>query len=269
MEIEAIVAEYIDMLGKELRGEPFVKAQHNRNVQRLTERSKGSVEYKFQNISAVMESLGLPYIRGYQPARNYQRALFEAIADRLKSPSGSLAEIAGATPAEADVPQEGLAYHAPPPPPGHDRFSPSDPQIRRIVREFDPALRDARARELGLAGEEFFYRAEQNRLSALGRDDLAGKVRWVSKEDGDGCGYDIRSFEINGEERWCEVKTTNGHARTPFWISENERRVSEDHQDVFRLARIYNFSSQPLAFKLRPPLTDHVILTPSLYRATF
>ncbi len=141
--------------------------------------------------------------------------------------------------------------------------------LYRLVKKYDPALRDARARALGEAGEEYLFQAEQNRLSEVGRDDLAGKVRWVAKEDGDGAGYDILSFSKRGEERWLEVKTTNGPDTTPFWITANERRVSEERADVFRLTRLYNFSRAPSAFRLRPPLTDHVRLSVTQYRASF
>ena len=106
-------------------------------------------------------------------------------------------------------------------------------------------------------------------MSTNGRDDLAAKVRWVAKEDGDGAGFDILSFSKRGEGRWLEVKTTNGPAATPFWISENELRVSEERQDVFRLVRLYDFSRKPAAYRLKPPLTDHVRLNPAQYRAAF
>jgi hypothetical protein len=42
------------------------------------------VEFKHQNISAVLEELGLPWIPGYKPKRNYQRALLDGI-DRYLS----------------------------------------------------------------------------------------------------------------------------------------------------------------------------------------
>ena len=83
--------------------------------------------------------------------------------------------------------------------------------IRRIVNKFDLAKRDARARTLGETGEAFLFQAEKDRLSANGRDDLASKVRWVSKEDGDGAGLIFCPFRSGGVERWLEVKTTNGH----------------------------------------------------------
>jgi hypothetical protein len=44
-----------------------------------------------------------------------------------------------------------------------------------------------------------------------GREDLANDIRWVSDLDGDGFGYDVRSFEPDGSERLLEIKTTCGH----------------------------------------------------------
>src|SRR3954447_1076890 len=64
------------MLRAELAGEPYSKSDHNRNLRPLlNNRSKSSVEFKHQNISAVLVGMGLPYIDGYKPARNFQKAL--------------------------------------------------------------------------------------------------------------------------------------------------------------------------------------------------
>ncbi len=58
-EVQLIVANYFDMLQKELRGESFSKAEQNRQLRdKLAGRSKGSVEFKHGNISAVMLELG-------------------------------------------------------------------------------------------------------------------------------------------------------------------------------------------------------------------
>ena len=78
-ELDIVVSTYMEMLQAESRGVPCVKAQHNRDVQQATGRSKGSVEFKFCNISAVLVKLGYPFIVGYQPRGNYQAALKEAI----------------------------------------------------------------------------------------------------------------------------------------------------------------------------------------------
>jgi hypothetical protein len=43
------------------------------------------IEFKYQNVSAAMLDLGLPYIRGYKPRSNYQAALTAEIQRRLEA----------------------------------------------------------------------------------------------------------------------------------------------------------------------------------------
>ena len=94
-------------------------------------------------------------------------------------------------------------------------------------------------------------------------------MRWVAQEDGDGAGYDVLSFDGKGEERLLEVKTTIGHQTTPFYLSENERMLSIERPDSFRVVRLYSFARSPRGFELVPPLDAVVMLKPSVYRATF
>ncbi len=81
---------------------------------------------------------------------------------------------------------------------------------------------------LGEDGEQFVLELERSRLEAAGQPELAEKVAWVSKEVGDGLGYDIESFEEDGHQIFIEVKTTKGPIDTPFYLTENERRVAAD-----------------------------------------
>jgi hypothetical protein len=87
-EVSLIVADYFDMLGLDLADQPFNKAERNRTLrEQLNARSKGSVEFKHQNISAVLLEMGLPYLDGYKPARNYQKRLLpQAIVAYLAFP---------------------------------------------------------------------------------------------------------------------------------------------------------------------------------------
>jgi hypothetical protein len=57
LEIDLIVADYFAKLIEELTGRPFSKAEHNRAHQGLltdSPRSRGSIEFKHQNISDLM-----------------------------------------------------------------------------------------------------------------------------------------------------------------------------------------------------------------------
>ena len=267
-EIDIIVEDYFNMLHKELKGQKFRKSDHNRKVQSRTGRSKGSVEYKHQNISAVLDILGCPRINGYLPAKNIQRALIPGVEryldkfkweswidtsslDRVKKTSSS--DIAVEIPILQQIP---VPFK-----------KPSNREVTELIRKFDPAARDARIREIGMLGEQRVFHSEQTRLQNDGRNDLARKVRWVSQEDGDGAGYDIRSFSSTGKELFLEVKTTIGGARTPFFISANEVDFSEEHPEHSRIFRVFDLPRVPRAFVLRPPLENDLILTPKNFRA--
>ena len=64
------------MLSAELDNKKYSKSNHRRNLLPfLDNRSEGSIEFKHQNISAVLSNLGQPFIKGYLPRINYQRTL--------------------------------------------------------------------------------------------------------------------------------------------------------------------------------------------------
>jgi hypothetical protein len=67
------------MLTADLAGQPYVKLKHSEALMARIGRTHRSVEFKHQNISAVLDELGMPWIPGYKPKRNYQNAIFDAI----------------------------------------------------------------------------------------------------------------------------------------------------------------------------------------------
>jgi hypothetical protein len=78
-ENDAIVADYFAMLADDLLGRSYIKAEHNRALQAMTGRSKGSIEFKHANISAALRAFGQPILQGYLPRFNFQMSLAEAI----------------------------------------------------------------------------------------------------------------------------------------------------------------------------------------------
>ena len=263
-ELDLIVEDYFEMLTAELSGEPYVKSHHSRHLMARIDRSHRSVEFKHQNISAVLGELGLPWIPGYRPKVNYQGAIIDAVGRYLQSREYSVEQLQAQPPARGYTPLE--VFVEPPLPLAAS--SAADRRLLQLIAEVDPAERDRRNRALGRAGEEFVYGLEQTGLAEQGRDDLAAKVRWVSRDDGDTAGYDVLSFDTGGAERRVEVKTTYGCARTPFYISRNECLVAEEQAAHWRLYRLYNFANGPQIFTIKPPLNDTVRLTPEVWRAS-
>ena len=72
VEIQAAVDAYLKMLSREQNGEKFVKTEENRILREgpLAGRTKGSVEFRMQNISTVLAELGRKRIEGYKSAKN-------------------------------------------------------------------------------------------------------------------------------------------------------------------------------------------------------
>ena len=257
------------MLARDIVGEPYSKAEHRRALLPLLQnRSEGSVEFKHQNISAVLKGLGESWIFGYKPAFNFQMTLADAVVRWFAQHPAWFDRVPDAR--ASNGLREAAQFWVDPPPTLSNEAPPQElEQMLRIARKFDVAGRDVRNRALGRAGEKFVLAHERATLKGRGRDDLARDVRWVSEEDGDGLGYDISSFEPDGQPRLIEVKTTNGWERTPFHITRNELDVADERRDEWCLLRLWNFSREPRAFELRPPLDAHVSLTATLFRASF
>jgi len=268
-ENDLIVADYFAMQADDILGRPYNKAAHRRALlPLLNDRSEGSVEFKHQNISAVLKGLGEGWIPGYKPAFNYQMSLEDAVARWLNRNPAHLSLLPESRLA-TDLHEAAPLWIGPAPTLSNELPPQELEQMLRIARKFDVAGRDERNRSLGRAGEKHVLAHERASLRSAGRDDLARKVRWVSDEDGDGAGYDIASFALDGRSRLIEVKTTNGWERTPFHITRTELAVADEHRSEWCLFRLWNFSREPRAFELYPPLDAHVTLTATTFVAGF
>lgn len=101
------------MLRAELAGRSYVKAVFNREVQAATGRSRGAVEFKFADVSAVLTEIGLPYVLGYRPRPNIQGALRPAVK-RFVAGDAELARFLEEMPAP-DVPATAMLVEVDPP----------------------------------------------------------------------------------------------------------------------------------------------------------
>lgn len=265
-ENDATVAAYFAMLADDLAGRPYSKAASNRALQLQIGRGRGAIEFKHQNVSAVLQGAGETWIEGYKPAVNYQHSLEDAVKRWLEVNPSWLSRPPTRSVSSTFSEQSAL-WIGPPP---SQRNAPPPAELEKmtgIARRFDAAERDERNRALGKAGEARVLAHERATLIQAGRDDLGARVRWISEQDGDGAGFDIASFQPDGRERLIEVKTTNGWERTPFHISRNELAVAEERREDWTLVRLWNFARDPRAFELRPPLDQHVALTPMSFQA--
>ena len=265
-EIESIVSAYKEMLWLQVLQHEFTKSEFNLSVQRKTGRSRASIEFKFRNISAVMSVLQLPELRGYVPAKNFQKALFDCILHWERS--GVFKPIVDRLLIRPQRPMDTRIYYVDPPEVETERSNSVASINLQAIRGIHFPSRDDWRYWLGRAGAEYVYHGEIDRLSQSGQSDLSRKVSWVTESEDDDAGFDVLSFDAAGNERRLGVKTTIGTMHSPFFLTSNEFSASEAYQKSYRLIRLFEFGTNPQAFELTPPLTDRLQLTPSVYSAS-
>ncbi len=273
-EVEIIVENYLGMLLHEIRGEDYNKAERNRALRELIpKRSRGSIEFKHANISAVMIELGYPYVDGYKPRSNFQGLLCEVVERRVYGMTDLAKAVAAVVEQPAAKPagiHDLLAIQVAPPAQARKRsdiVSEDPPRVRVATRRNYLEL-EVRNQSLGNAGEELALEFEHERLWRSGHKHLAERIEHVSDSKGDGLGFDILSFETDGRERLVEVKTTRFGAMTPFFASKNEVETSDERASEYHVYRLFDFGRSTRLFMLQGSIRQSCELEAIQFRAS-
>lgn len=269
-EVELIVAEYFQMLAKELKGEAYSKTFHRSALKKLLpNRSEGSIEFKHQNISAVLIQLGLPYINGYKPRYNIQQLLAKTVLNHTVENKRSLEPLfeSFSTTHVKEIPVDYSSILKPPP---ERSKTVAEPTVKYDRKPFKGNYleREQNNSLLGTSGEQLVIEYEKWRLQKEGKDNLANQIEWVSKYD-DGAGFDILSRNSNGTDRLIEVKSTKLGKETPFFFSKNEYETSINKRENYFLYRVFNFQDHPKLFNLQGSFDDFCSKQPILYKGSF
>lgn len=120
---------------------------------------------------------------------------------------------------------------------------------------------------LGNKGEDLVVDHEKKDLIHNGRPDLAEKVVATRILKGNAERFDVLSFEIDGKEKYIEVKTTKGSLNNRFHISENEVSFSEKYSEKYYLYIVYNLNIKNLTADLyiQKGAIDRSLLQPTNY----
>lgn len=96
-------------------------------------------------------------------------------------------------------------------------------------------------KRIGDLGELWVLKYEIKKLQEKGQKKLVNKIKHTAKDEGDGTGFDIQSFNTNGQKIYIEVKTTKGKKNSPFYITRTELEKSKIEKENFYLYRLYNY----------------------------
>ncbi|MFN8713899.1 MAG: DUF3883 domain-containing protein [Bacteroidota bacterium] len=120
-------------------------------------------------------------------------------------------------------------------------------------------------KDLGDAGEELVMQYEISYLKQNGLNEESKKVRIVL----DGEGYDVYSFDTNGNEKFIEVKTTTGDELTPFYMSENEVAFMQTHLNEYYIYRVYNYdegNNSGEFFEIKNNVESQLLMKPTQFK---
>lgn len=109
-------------------------------------------------------------------------------------------------------------------------------------RDTDYEKMNRNKKDIGDRGETAVLNYEKKKLIEAGLKDLALKVE---KNPNDAAGYDINSFDLNGQEIHIEVKTNAGNSSkiVGFYITNNElEKMKED--DKYYIYYLYNIKNK-------------------------
>ena len=264
------IALYLRMLDMHIRGEtPRQRQLFEEFAAQYPARNVNSIKNKIYNVSACFAALDLPYLENLTPRFNFQRDLLddvqhaaaknaELLDELARLPSQRLGMTTTSSAADARVDPPTLS-------PDAERFMGK----ARVQRgPIDYVGREQANAALGLVGEEWVVAFERTRLTAAGREDLARDVRHVARLDGDGFGYDVRSFDPRSErERFIEVKTTRSGILTPFYLTRNEVDVSRRVPEQFSLYRVHSYGLRTRVYWLDGALEKTCDLAAMSFRA--
>lgn len=130
----------------------------------------------------------------------------------------------------------------------HKRTKNIKTTLKKESHRIDYQKADREKISVGEFGEKLVYFYEKNKLLSLGKKSLARKVKIVSENSS--LGYDIISFDENGEEIHIEVKSTKKNVQDGFYLSANELSVANDSPDKYYIYRIYGINEKKLHAKM-------------------
>ena len=157
-------------------------------------------------------------------------------------------------------------------------FKPRDRELKKrkvsIVYVAKQKRRTQQSKKIGTAGEEHVYEYEFNKLKKLNKEDLAKKIQrhYANNEYP---GWDITSYNEQGEEIYIEVKSTSGKIINSVEITENEWRAAANKYNKYYIYLVNNALTKDIKIieKINNPksLVDKntIELSPSVFELKF
>lgn len=140
----------------------------------------------------------------------------------------------------------------------------------RAKEDIDYSEQQAISQKIGDRGEELVLRNEIEKIKQWGLpNEILSKVRRVSLESDD-YGFDILSFDKDGNERYLEVKTTKTNGKNfSFILTRNEFEHAKKYGNKYSFVIVFDILNNPHIWYMGNPFVEEpykVKIQPTQYR---
>ena len=130
------------------------------------------------------------------------------------------------------------------------------------------------SKKVGDEGEKHVFQYERNKLKKQGKDDLADLIVKQHEDLSSFPGYDIQSFDNNGNKIFIEVKSTKNKKKDYFEISKNELQAAEKYGDKYYIYQVTNALTNPKISTVINNLMDYqkdnkIRIEPLVYKVSY
>ena len=123
-------------------------------------------------------------------------------------------------------------------------------------------------KDLGDAGEELVKLHEITELENRKMFSEAKRVH-IAKP---GEGFDVLSFDMDGREKYIEVKTTTGKDVTKFFLTRHELKFMRKNKGQYSLYRVYHYDEENNSgefFELSGDIEEQLLMDPTQYEVVY
>ena len=159
-----------------------------------------------------------------------------------------------------------------------DEFSPNiidaNSKTKKKQKSNNSKRNSKPSKKVGDAGEQYVYDYEKNKLITCGQKDLADKIVKQYDDLSSFPGYDIQSFDKDGNKIFIEVKSTKTKKKSYFEISENEINAAKRHGKNYHIYHVTDALINPKITRvIKDPISyvsqNKIVLEPIAYKLIF
>ncbi|MCG8436311.1 MAG: DUF3883 domain-containing protein [Gammaproteobacteria bacterium] len=257
----ALVTSYFEILQKDITDQVSKKMQiAKENEEKLQSITDEERKQYYQQISALLMEIGMPFLDEYRPINGSSSALELALKHFLEKNLKAISAMRKVSmhndKAVPDELEDSKMHWVAPPKPLDYRINGMPKALAALHADFDFRAHEYQDTSLYKDAVKFAFAYEKRRLQEVGMKNAASEIERVDDALRELTGYDIASYNDDGSERHILVKPTYYGLYFPFYLTTAELEFAKQSKGDLFIYRIVNFATTRKLFVMREGLSD-------------